>query len=46
VVGKQWSAHSHESRDLLQRNGIPYGSYTPDSEPGRELLAKGTSGPE
>ena len=40
VVGEQWSAHSHELRDLLQRNGIPYGFYTPDSELGREFLAK------
>jgi thioredoxin reductase (NADPH) len=40
VVGEQWSARSHELRDLLQRNGIPYGFYTPDSELGRELLAK------
>jgi thioredoxin reductase (NADPH) len=39
IVGEQWSAHSHELRDLLQRNGFPYGFYTPDSERGRELLA-------
>jgi thioredoxin reductase (NADPH) len=40
IVGEQWSAHSHELRDLLQRNGIPYGFYTPDSQRGRELLAE------
>jgi thioredoxin reductase (NADPH) len=39
IVGEQWSARSHELRDLLQRNGFPYGFYTPDSERGRELLA-------
>jgi thioredoxin reductase (NADPH) len=39
IVGEQWSAPSHELRDLLQRNGFPYGFYTPDSERGRELLA-------
>jgi thioredoxin reductase (NADPH) len=40
VVGEQWSARSHEFRDLLRRNGIPYGFYTPDSRRGRELLAE------
>jgi thioredoxin reductase (NADPH) len=39
IVGEQWSARSHELRDLLQRNGFSYGFYTPDSERGRELLA-------
>jgi thioredoxin reductase (NADPH) len=38
VVGEQWSRRSHELRDLLQRNGIPYGFYAADSEEGSELL--------
>jgi thioredoxin reductase (NADPH) len=39
VVGDQWSARSHELRDLLSRNGIPFGFYPVDGEEGRRLLA-------
>ena len=39
VVGRQWSARSHELRDLINCNGVPYGFYTPDSETGHRLLA-------
>jgi thioredoxin reductase (NADPH) len=39
VVGDQWSARSHEMRDLLSRNSIPFGFYPVDSEEGRRLLA-------
>ncbi len=39
VVGDQWSARSHEMRDLLSRNSIPFGFYRVDSEEGRRLLA-------
>jgi thioredoxin reductase (NADPH) len=39
IVGAQWSRRSHELRDLLRRNGIPYGFYAHDSDEGRELLA-------
>ena len=38
VVGEQWSPRSHELRDLLDRNGIPYGFYAVDSEKGQSLL--------
>ncbi|HXF63844.1 MAG TPA: FAD-dependent oxidoreductase [Caldilineaceae bacterium] len=38
LVGEQWSARSHEFRDLLDRNGVPYGFYDVESEQGRELL--------
>ena len=38
IVGEQWSARSHELRDLLQRNGVPHGFYAADSREGRELL--------
>jgi hypothetical protein len=31
IVGEQWSARSHELRDLLQRNGVPHGFYAADS---------------
>lgn len=39
VVGDQWSARSHEVRDLLSRNSIPFGFYRVDAEEGRRLLA-------
>jgi thioredoxin reductase (NADPH) len=38
VVGQQWSPRSHELRDLLDRNAIPYQFLPHDSEAGRELL--------
>ena len=39
VIGADRSARSHEVRDLLTRNDIPYGFYTSDSEEGRDALA-------
>jgi thioredoxin reductase (NADPH) len=38
VVGEQWSARSHELRDLLSRNSIPFGFYPVDSQQGQRLL--------
>jgi thioredoxin reductase (NADPH) len=38
VVGDQWSARSHELRDLLSRNSIPFGFYPIDSPQGQRLL--------
>jgi len=38
IVGEQWTPRSHELRDLLDRNAIPYQFLTHDSEAGRELL--------
>jgi thioredoxin reductase (NADPH) len=38
LVGEQWSARSHELRDLLSRNSIPFGFYPVDSEEGQRLL--------
>ena len=38
VVGDEWSARSHELRDLLSRNSIPFGFYPVDSEEGQTLL--------
>lgn len=38
VVGDQWSPRSHELREKLGRNGIPYGFYDADSDRGRRLL--------
>jgi thioredoxin reductase (NADPH) len=38
VVGRQWSPRSHELRDHLERNHVPFGFYTDDSRQGRRLL--------
>jgi thioredoxin reductase (NADPH) len=43
VVGEEWSARSHEIRDLLDRNAVPFGFYPVDSEQGQALL--GQAGP-
>jgi thioredoxin reductase (NADPH) len=40
IVGKRWSARSHELRDILARVGIPYGFYPEDSPDGRRLLSQ------
>jgi hypothetical protein len=40
VVGEQWAPRSHEIRDLLGRNGIPFGFYPVDSQQGRALLER------
>ena len=39
IVGERWSRRSHELRDLLGRNSVPYGFYPVDSAEGVELLA-------
>jgi thioredoxin reductase (NADPH) len=38
IVGQQWAPRSHELRDLLERNAIPYQFFPHDSEAGRALL--------
>ena len=38
-MGEQWSPRSHELREILSRNTIPYGFYPSDSARGRELIA-------
>ena len=38
VVGEEWAARSHELRELLGRNGIPFGFYPADSPEGQRLL--------
>ncbi len=38
VVGQEWAARSHELRELLGRNGIPFGFYPADSPDGQRLL--------
>jgi thioredoxin reductase (NADPH) len=38
VVGEEWAARSHELRELLGRNGIPFGFYPVGSPDGQRLL--------
>ena len=38
VVGEEWSARSHEIRDLLSRNVVPFGFYPAGAGRGRALL--------
>jgi len=38
VVGDQWSPRSHEARDLLTRNAVPFEFYDVQSDRGRRLL--------
>jgi thioredoxin reductase (NADPH) len=42
VVGEEWAARSHELRELLGRNGIPFSFYPADSPEGQRLLEKGS----
>ena len=41
VVGEEWASRSHELRELLGRNGIPFSFYPADSPEGRRLLEQG-----
>jgi thioredoxin reductase (NADPH) len=38
IVGPQWSARSHQLRDLLTRNSIPHGFYDVAKPEGHQLL--------
>ena len=38
VVGEAWAARSHELRELLGRNGVPFGFYAADRPEGQRLL--------
>ena len=45
VVGEEWAARSHELRELLGRNGVPFGFYASDGPEGHRLLKEaGTVG--
>jgi thioredoxin reductase (NADPH) len=39
VVGHRWSAHSHEVRDFLACNSVPYQWHSSEEPEGRRLLA-------
>jgi thioredoxin reductase (NADPH) len=46
IVGDRWSEACHRFRDHLERGGISYGFYEPDSPEGRALLQHaGATGP-
>ena len=38
VIGEEWAARSHELRELLGRNGIPFGFYSAGSLDGQRVL--------
>lgn len=38
IVGEQWAPRSHEFRDFLTRNGVPFLFFAVDSEEGRRLV--------
>ena len=38
IVGEQWAPRSHELRELLSRNGVPFAFYPVDSPQGQQLL--------
>jgi thioredoxin reductase (NADPH) len=38
IVGEQWAQRSHDLRDFLTRNGVPFEFHPADSDPGRRLL--------
>jgi thioredoxin reductase (NADPH) len=41
VVGEEWASRSHELRELLGRNGVPFSFYPADSPEGQRLLEQG-----
>lgn len=45
VVGHRWSARSHEIRDFLARNAVPYRWYAADEPEGGRLLAAAGADP-
>jgi thioredoxin reductase (NADPH) len=46
IVGEQWSPRSHELRDLLTRNIVPFGFYDWQSAEGMRLLQENGIGTE
>jgi thioredoxin reductase (NADPH) len=38
IVGEHWSPRSHELRNQLDRNTVPFGFYPSDSDEGRRLI--------
>ena len=46
MVGRLWSARSHELRDLWSRSGVAFEFHAADSDAGRELLERMGVSPE
>ena len=40
VIGEELSARTHEIRDVLSRNSVPFGYYPSDSKEGRQTLER------
>ena len=38
IVGQQWALRSHDLREVLSRNGVPFAFYPVDSPQGQQLL--------
>ena len=38
IVGEQWAPRSHDLREMLSRNGVPFAFYPVDSPEGQQLL--------
>ena len=38
IVGEQWAPRSHDLREMLSRNGVPFAFYSVDSAEGQQLL--------
>jgi thioredoxin reductase (NADPH) len=38
IVGEQWASRSHELRDLLTRNSVPFEFHAAESEAGQQLI--------
>lgn len=40
IVGEQWAPRSHQLREFLTRNGVPFWFYPADSDEGRRLISR------
>ena len=40
IVGEQWAPRSHELRDILARNGVPFEFYAAGSAEGQQLISE------
>jgi thioredoxin reductase (NADPH) len=39
IVGERWSARSHDLRDMLTNNGVPFEFHAVESPEGRQLMS-------
>jgi thioredoxin reductase (NADPH) len=39
MIGEQWDRHSHDLRDALTVNGVPFAFHPKDSDSGRQLVS-------